>query len=75
LWLGKSLKAVFANANLNCIDSILLLGLHLSDLAPIDLEHGAWHDLAPLVPKVSCANLVPKETSPFAESVRRGCLL
>lgn len=48
----------FANADLNGVNAIFLLCFDLCDLASVDLNDGAWLDLAPLVPEVGAADLV-----------------
>jgi hypothetical protein len=62
LRLFQVLHSFFTDTNLNRIDSVLLQSLDLSDLAPINLKDGAWHDLTPLVPEVSHPHLVSKES-------------
>lgn len=74
LGLAEGLQAVLTNTNLDRIDAVLILCLYLSDLASIDLQDGARHDLAPLVPEVSSPYLVAKQASPLAKSVSRSCL-
>jgi hypothetical protein len=58
LRLLQVLEALLAAADLYGVVPVLLDGLHLSDLAPVDLYDGAWHDLSPLVPEVRHADLV-----------------
>ena len=75
LRLFQVLHSLFADTNLNGIDSILLKSLDLSDLASINLKDGAWHDLTPLVPEVSHSNLVPEETYSSGIAIRGSSLL
>ncbi len=74
LRLLEILQSLFADANLNGVETILFLSLFLTDLASVDLNYGAGHDLTPLVPEVCHANLVPKESDSLAVTVL-GCSL
>ena len=54
-------KFSLTNSKLDSIDTILLLGLDLSDLAPVNLDDSARDRDSPLVPEVSHAYLVANE--------------
>lgn len=47
----------------------------MRDLAPINLNYGAWNDLSPLVPEVRHPDLVPEESGSLALTILRGSLL
>lgn len=64
-----SVRHLFANANLNGVDSILVLRLNLSYLAPIDLNYGARSEFTPLVPEVSHSHFVAHQADPLREPV------
>lgn len=74
LRLLQVLKALLTTAYLYGVVPVLLESLHLSDLAPIDLYDGAWHDLTPLVPKVSHPDLVAKQAHSLALAILWGGL-
>jgi len=59
----------FANADLNCINSVLLLGFDLSDLAPVNLDNGAGLELTPFIPEVSAADFVAEHSSSLREPI------
>ena len=64
---GKALT----NAKLDGVDPVSLLGLHLGDLAAIDLDDRAGGQFTPLVPKVSHAHLVAHQTDALAVAANR----
>ena len=74
LRLLQVLEAFLTTADLYGVVPVLLDSLHLSDLAPIYLYDSAWHDLTPLVPEVSHANLVAKQTHSLALAILWRCL-
>jgi hypothetical protein len=53
-----SVRHLFANANLNGVDTVLVLRLNLSYLAPVDLNYGARSEFPPLVPEVGHSHFV-----------------
>jgi hypothetical protein len=75
LRLFQVLHSLFTDTNLNGIDSVLLKSLDLSDLASINLKDGAWHDLTPLVPKVSHSHFIPEEPHSSGIAIRGSSLL
>lgn len=75
LWLLQITKALFTTADLDGVAAVLLDCLYLCDLAPVDLNDSAWHELSPLVPEVSHADLIADQTSPLTVSVLWCCLL
>ena len=68
LTLSELVCRFLANADLNGVVAILLLGLHGCDLAAIHLDDGAGYDRTPLVPEVSHTNLVSKDTRSLAQT-------
>ena len=60
------MRELLANANLDGVVAILLLGLDLSNLAAIHLDDSAGNDSTPLVPEVCHANLESKDASSLA---------
>lgn len=56
---------LFTHTNLDSIFTIFLLGLNLSDLAPIDLDNSAGLKFAPLVPKLGAAHFVAHQAHSF----------
>ena len=74
LRLLQVLEALLTTADLHGVVPILLDSLHLCDLAPVDLNDGAWHDLTPLVPEVRHADLVAEQADPLALAILWGGL-
>ena len=66
------LHSLLSTANLNGIVAIDLLCLYLCDLASIELNHCALHDLTPLVPEMGGANFVAKSTNSLRMDRSRG---
>jgi hypothetical protein len=65
LWLLDSMRHLFADTNLDGIDTIFFFGLYLCDLASIDLDDSAGSEFAPFVPKVSHPNFVAHQAYSF----------
>lgn len=74
LRLLQVLEALLTTADLYGVVPVLLNCLHLSDLAPVDLYDGTWHDLSPLVPEVRHADLIAKQAHPLALAILWGSL-
>lgn len=75
LRLPQILHSLFSDTDLNRVNTILLKSLDLCDLAPVNLDDGAWHDLTPLVPEMSHADLVTIEANSSALAISGSSLL
>jgi hypothetical protein len=58
LWLFHLFSVLFSAADLNSIESVLLLHFDLNDLAPINLDNRAGNDGSPLVPKMRHSDFI-----------------
>lgn len=75
LRLKEVLESLFPTAYLNRVNTVPLKCLHLRDLAPVNLDHCAGHDLSPFVPEVSHAHLVSDQSHSSSLSRLRSRLL
>lgn len=64
-------QAFLTTPNLDRVNAVLLKSLDLSDLASIDLNYGARHDLTPFVPEMSHTDLIADQAYSFAVSILR----
>jgi len=62
--------AMLADAHLDGVDSVVVHGLDLGDLATVDLDNGAGDQLSPVVPEMGHADFIAKEAGSFGELVR-----
>jgi hypothetical protein len=75
LWFLHLFQFLVPAAHLDSILAIVVLLLHLSNLASVDLKNCARKEAAPSVPKVGAANLVGKKSAPLTVPVNRLSLL
>ena len=68
-------QALFTATNLDSVAAVLLLCLDLCDLAPVDLNNSAGHQLTPLVPEMSHTDLVSDQTGPLTLTILWSSLL
>eukprot|EP00356_Strombidium_inclinatum_P003814 CAMPEP_0170494144 /NCGR_PEP_ID=MMETSP0208-20121228/14474_1 /TAXON_ID=197538 /ORGANISM="Strombidium inclinatum, Strain S3" /LENGTH=164 /DNA_ID=CAMNT_0010770155 /DNA_START=376 /DNA_END=870 /DNA_ORIENTATION=+ len=69
LGLSQLLEVGLAATDLDGVDTVLLHGLNLGNLAAIHLEDSAHHHLAPTVPVMSATHLVGEEAGTLRKAV------